>query len=127
MLQRPLTLGAAAAAGTILVAAVDPETTDVPLCPLKALTGLDCPLCGSLRAVASLARLDVARAFDHNALFTLAVPFLVAGWAAWLWTSWRARPVPLRAPWASAAALGVLAIFGVVRNLPLFPWLASGV
>lgn len=84
--------------------AVDPSARDVPLCPLKAITGIYCPFCGSLRAVHALAHLDLATALDHNVLFTLSVPFLVVGWVVWLgvsrgWTRpswWRADPpVPL--------------------------------
>ena len=74
----PVVVGALAVAGTALLAAVDPSARDVPLCPLKAITGLDCPFCGSLRAVHALAHLDLATALDHNVLFTLSVPFLRA-------------------------------------------------
>ena len=124
----PVVVGALAVAGTALLAAVDPSARDVPLCPLKAITGLDCPFCGSLRAVHALAHLDLATALDHNVLVTLSVPFLVVGWVVWLgvsrgWTRpswWRADPpVPL--------VLGlVLFAFAVVRNVPALGWLGSG-
>ena len=124
----PVVVGALAVAGTALLAAVDPSARDVPLCPLKAITGLDCPFCGSLRAVHALAHLDLATALDHNVLFTLSVPFLVVGWVVWLgvsrgWTRpswWRADPpVP--------QVLGhVLFAFAEVRNLPALGWLGSG-
>ena len=44
---RPRTAGLLAAAGLYLV---NPNTTHVPLCPLHAVTGLWCPLCGATRA-----------------------------------------------------------------------------
>lgn len=129
----PLVTGGAALAGTLLLAAVDPTTTHVPLCPLKAVTGLDCPFCGSLRAVHALTRADLATAADHNLVFTVAVPFLVAAWLWWTAEALGRRvPVPAMAAWAPARArtarwlgVGVLVAFAVVRNLPSMHWLAS--
>ncbi|QXC61203.1 DUF2752 domain-containing protein [Aquihabitans sp. G128] len=126
--RAPITVGVAALAGTVVLAVGDPNTTHVPLCPLKALTGIDCPFCGSLRAVHSLAHLDVVGALDHNVLFTLAAPFLVVGWAIWLLRS-TGRPVLPRwqLPASSNVAFAVLAVvFMVARNLPAFAWLGSG-
>lgn len=124
-----MTLGALAAAGTAAVAVVDPNTSGIALCPLLAFTGLDCPFCGSLRAVHALTRFDVGLALDHNAVFTVAVPLLLVGWLVWILRSLRhpgndrlALPV-----WSVTATLGVLAVFGVLRNLPDFAWFASGV
>jgi hypothetical protein len=125
MVRQPVTVGLAAAAGAGVLALVDADSTSIPLCPLKALTGLDCPMCGALRAVSALTRLRVSEAFDHNLLFTAAVPLLVVGWVYWLVTSARGdgrRPLPA---WATITAVVVLVAFAVVRNLPFFPWLAS--
>ena len=124
----PVTTGLAAMAGTALLGIGDPNTTHVPLCPLKAVTGLDCPLCGSLRAVHSLTRADLAGALSHNVLFTVSVPALVLGWAIWLAQS-LGRPVlpRLQVPsWTLPALLVIGLVFAVVRNLPMFSWLASG-
>jgi hypothetical protein len=122
------TVGALAAAGTAVLAVGDPNTTRVPLCPLKAVTGLDCPFCGSLRAVHSLTHLDLAGAANHNLVFTVAAPFLVAAWAWWLAGSlgW-VRPVPTDRLPAAARVVAVVALlaFALVRNLPAFSWLDS--
>ncbi|MCU1356667.1 MAG: hypothetical protein JWM89_2085 [Acidimicrobiales bacterium] len=124
--HRPVALGAAAAAGTALLAIGNPDTTHVPLCPLKAITGLDCPFCGSLRAVHSLTRLRVGEALDHNLVFTVAVPFVVVGWLLWLRRTVAGRPAPAPAPrWATTVAVAVLVAFGIARNLPAFAWLGS--
>jgi hypothetical protein len=126
--EGPVTTGALALVGTAVLAVGDPNTTHVPLCPLKAITGLDCPACGSLRAVHSLTRLDVAGALDHNLLFTVAVPALVAAWAIWLLRG-LGRPVLARLvvpAWGSATLVAVALTFGVLRNLPALSWLASG-
>lgn len=129
---QPATTGVVVAAATVVLAVGDPNTTHVPLCPFNAITGLDCPFCGSLRAVHSFTHLDLAGAASHNLLFTLAVPLLVAGWVAWMAASlgrplrWP-PPVPRPLPRVAVVAFWVLvAGFGVARNLPSWSWLASG-
>ena len=48
-----------------------------PKCIFYMLTGLECPGCGSQRALHALMHLRVAEAFRHNALLVSALPFLV--------------------------------------------------
>ncbi len=122
--------GAAVLAGTIYTAVLDPSSSHAfPLCPLKLITGLDCPFCGGLRATHALAHGHVVEAASHNLLFVLAVPFLVVAWCAWLLRS-LGRPAPdLTLPRsARIALLVVLAVFTVARNLPVagLHWLNSG-
>lgn len=125
MVRQPVTVGLVAATGVAALALVDADSASVPLCPLKSLTGLDCPLCGGLRAVSALSHLRVSEALDHNLLFTASVPLLVAGWLYWLWSAAR-EDVSWQPPrWASTTVLTLLVAFAVARNLPFFPWLAS--
>lgn len=64
----------------ILLAAVygifDPSSHLFPRCPFHALTGLDCPGCGSQRAVHALLHGDVVSAWHFNALLTASLPLL---------------------------------------------------
>lgn len=127
MVRQPVIVGAVAAAGTLGLAVVDADATSVPLCPFKAVSGLDCPFCGCLRAVSALTRFDLVEAMDHNVVFTASVPFLVLGWGAWLWASRSPSPVPRRfPPWVTVAAVVMLFTFTVARNVPRYSWLASG-
>lgn len=128
----PATVGAVALAGTALLATVDPSTSGIPLCPLHALTGLDCPFCGSLRAVHALTRLDIVAALDHNVVFTLAVPLLVLGWLRWMWRATRPASGVVDAPigpgvprWLGTGAVVFLVVFASARNLAPLAWLAS--
>ena len=110
-----LTCGAAGVAGDV---AFDPVHRHVPLCPFRAITGWDCPFCGSLRAVDRLVHGQVDAALQANAVLVLALPLL-----AWMWFDSAARRAtgqrPRHAPrWAVAAGVLVLAAFTVVRNLP---------
>ena len=48
-----------------------------PKCPLKMISGLKCPGCGSQRAVHSLLHLDIVTAFKYNALLVLSLPIVI--------------------------------------------------
>lgn len=131
----PLAVGALTLVATAYVGLVDPnQPGHYPLCPTKYLTGLDCPGCGGLRAVHSLATGDVRGALDHNAFAVLVlIPLAVALWLRWLIRSWRGDPPPTeRSWWERPAALwtfvAVMAVFTLLRNLsgvPAFAWLGS--
>ena len=102
--------GAAAAAGAVL-------------CPLNAVTGLDCPFCGGTRAVFAAARGDLTAAFSHNALVmtvALLAP-IIAPVAFVVARHPELRPKVAAVPWA-AVAVTVLVCFAVLRNLPV-SWL----
>jgi hypothetical protein len=83
----------------------------LPPCPVKALTSVPCPACGSGRATLALARLDLSAAFVSNPLFSAAALLFVAGGvvALALALSGRGVPEPRTLPTALRAAL-VLAV-----------------
>jgi len=105
------------------------DVAPVPLCAFHALTGLSCPFCGGLRAVAAASHLDLAAALSSNLLVTAALPVVTALWLRQVLRALRGR----RASFPSVSgrqwkALGlVLLVFMVWRNLPWLPlgeWLA---
>ncbi|HEX2903949.1 MAG TPA: DUF2752 domain-containing protein [Jatrophihabitans sp.] len=102
---------------------VNPNTTHVPLCPLHAATGLDCPLCGGTRAAWALLHGRPVLALHDNALFVLALPVLLYLWLRQLRQQRQrgGRRLPRGVIWA-VLALGIA--FGIVRNLPFGHWLA---
>lgn len=64
----------------------DPATDPFfPLCPFRAATGLECPGCGSQRAIHSLLHLQPGDALGYNPLMVLALPYILLGvWLEWL-------------------------------------------
>jgi hypothetical protein len=114
----PYRVAAAALAAGAADLAVDPTRTHIPLCPLRAATGLCCPLCGGLRATYSLAHADFAAALRDNALFVLALPVLVALWLEWIWRARRGSPPRRITAPAVVGLVVVCALFTALRNLP---------
>jgi len=127
-LAGPLAVAGLAVGALALTAAVDPnEPGHYPLCPTQAIAGVDCPGCGSLRAMHALGRGDLGAAADHNLLLVAALPVLAWIWLRWVRRSWLGlpRPEPVSARWVWGL-LALVAVFAVVRNLPSVPFLGSG-
>jgi hypothetical protein len=114
----PLRFAAALGAGLALDVAFDPQQRHVPLCPLHALTGIWCPLCGGLRAADSLAHGRVVEALHENALFVTSLPLLCAGWLYWFFEARAGRPRPTLPRAVTVLAVVVAIAFAIVRNLP---------
>jgi hypothetical protein len=90
-----------------------------PHCVFKQVTGLDCPGCGSTRALHHLLHGRVDEAFRFNPmLFALmgvgliALPSYVRG----------AQPRFLMQPWFAWGTFVVLTAWWIVRNTPIYPW-----
>ena len=86
-----------------------------PPCPLHALTGLNCPGCGATRAAHELAHGHVRTALHLNALLVLAIPAVVI---AGLWRGTNLRTSAL----IGWSLLGLIIMFGIVRNIPIQPF-----
>jgi hypothetical protein len=115
----PYRLAAAAALAGAIDVVGDPSRTHVPLCPLHALTGLWCPLCGGLRAVHAMSRGHIQSALHDNAMLVLALPVIAVLWAQW---AARTRTGSARRRWPRGTTLAVitaLAAFTVLRNLAI--------
>lgn len=134
----PLAAAGGLLAATTYIGLVDPNAPGhYPLCPTKYLTGLDCPGCGGLRCVHSLAHGDLVGALDHNAFVVLLViPLILGGLIAWAVREWRGDPPPapghrwFEKRWLGWTLVVVMVVFTVVRNIggvPAFAWLGSSV
>lgn len=118
------------AAGAGLVCAAvwfgDPTTPGgpLPVCPTKALLGIDCPGCGSMRMLYSVMHGDLLAAVKFNALAVLALVLLVFAFATWtygrvigrrMW-SWQ------QYRWSALVTMMLVLVWFVVRNLPFAPF-----
>lgn len=131
LLAPALTLvGASAALGYLAV--VDPhEPGHYPLCPTRALFGVDCPGCGLLRGTHELVTGNIAAALDNNLMLLVIAPLLAVLWVRWVVRSWRGaspevtyRRFRRRNAWIIAGVVAML-VFGIVRNVT--PFLGSGI
>jgi hypothetical protein len=103
----------AAAAGMVAVAAIYPTLPGHPslVCPLRAATGIPCPLCGMTRAVVAAVHghVGASLAFNPGGVVVLALALV-----ALVRPQWLSR---MRLPWWSFAALfGVLWVWNIGFN-----------
>ncbi|WP_255498734.1 DUF2752 domain-containing protein [Dysgonomonas sp. ZJ709] len=57
-----------------------PEESNIfPQCPFHYLTGLDCPGCGSQRAIHNILHFRIKEAFFFNPLLVISIPYLIYG------------------------------------------------
>jgi Protein of unknown function (DUF2752) len=112
-------------AGAFVVGYFNPTTAGFfPVCPLHAMTGLNCPGCGLTRGFHALLNGDVLTALHFNALlpvfgFVFAYLFL-----SMFLTAFRGRGLSWKFfhPAALYGFLFVVAAFFVLRNLPFYPF-----
>lgn len=68
---------AVVAAGIFYYLADPQDTPMAPKCPVKLLTGYQCPSCGAQRAIHAFLHGRIAEAVSYNLFFIIAIPFLL--------------------------------------------------
>ena len=129
---RPAIQRISAAAGIVVMTggasavwAFDPAQTHfLPVCPLLALTGFACPGCGLTRGFHALFHGDVLTALDFNALIPVWTAIFGYLFLSLVLTTFRGRGLPWKfiTPSMLFGFLVVLIGFGVLRNLPFYPF-----
>ena len=117
-------IGAAAAAFAVLYI-VDPQSCSLlPPCPFHAMTGLWCPGCGSTRGLHALAHGHLLQALRFNPLMVASLPFLLAALLLpFLQPGNRQTRTHLfiKPSWIWGM-LAMVVAFGIIRNIPLYPF-----
>ena len=126
--RRRLVTAAAVAAILVLAGALytfpPTENSFYPPCLFHRWTGLHCPGCGGTRCAHALLHGDPAQAAAYNLLAVLCLPYLLLLAANGLWYGATGRTAfRVWAPaWWPRAALVVVVLFWVARNLPWAPF-----
>jgi Protein of unknown function (DUF2752) len=96
-----------------------------PVCVFHALTGLNCPGCGTTRSLYALLHGDLRVALKDNALFILTLAALAVWSAQFTLRKIQSQPATVNiSPNFLWLFLVVTLVFAVVRNLPGFEWLS---
>lgn len=114
-------------AGAVYLFIFEPGRTGFfPLCPFRQLTGLQCPGCGTTRALHELAHGHFAAAFMLNPLLLIASPFLIWAFLRYTVTGLKGgvpRKNALPAPYIYAIFFVVVS-FWIFRNTPYYPFIS---
>jgi len=104
----------AVSAGWLALFLFNPATMMfLPPCPFHLLTGLYCPACGATRALHQLAQGNFTAALRLNALVVIVL------FGGGISAAYRRRPeLP---GWFLQILLATIGVFGIMRNIPLFP------
>lgn len=113
-----LVLAAAALLAAILFFFNPGQHGFYPFCLFYRMTGLQCPGCGSLRALHQLLHGNILEALRLNALLTLSLPFFVWLTVRSLAPLFGFQPIRLTVkPGWLWTGLAIVAAFGILRNL----------
>ena len=108
-------------AATILLLFPPAQYSFYPQCPIFEYLHLECPGCGTTRALAALLHGRLAEAFHFNALVILWLPAAAAYALLCHYRFLKGRPLrwPQTPPVAMYTACAVAVLFTIARNLPL--------
>lgn len=115
----------ALSAGAFAINYFNPSTNGFfPVCPLFKLTGFYCPGCGMTRGFHALFHGDILTALHFNALLPIWTALIVYLVLAMALIAIRGRGLSMKPfhPAVLWSFLAVTLVFGIVRNLPFFPF-----
>jgi len=118
-------IGVVCAALIVVYSRINPESSPLfPRCPSKLLTSIECPGCGSQRALHHLLNFRIANALAANTLLVLSIPYIFLLFLADLLKT--KRPFFARLHRTLHSTKAIWAVFAVVvlwwigRNLFVF-------
>ena len=90
------------------------------LCPIKAITGLECPGCGITRMFVALFHGNIYQAFRYNPLVFIELPILIILILLYKFNKKSRKVVNI----LFVILLVITIVYGVLRNIPMFYFLA---
>lgn len=115
----------AVGAGVFVVGYFNPTTAGFfPVCPLYALTGINCPGCGLTRGFHALFHGDVLTALHFNAMLPIYSFIFLYFFASMILIVVRGRGLSWKVfpPAAIYGFIFLVAAFFVLRNVPIYPF-----
>jgi len=119
MVRATAPLAILAVAVTVLLRLPPGQYSFYPQCPIYRYLHIQCPGCGTTRALAALLHGNITEALRLNAFTTFLIPFAALYTAAWYRRFLQRKPIQLpRLPHSAVyVTLAFAAIFSIVRNL----------
>lgn len=96
-----------------------------PECPFHKYFHLDCPGCGSQRAVHALLHGDVITALDYNVLLVLSIPLLMVHFSLKAYSYFTHKNIGLKFwynPNTPKIIFVIVVLFWITRNIPYLPF-----
>ena len=97
-----------------------------PECPFHKYTHLDCPGCGSQRAIHALLNGQITQAINYNLLLVLSLPMLLVHFSLKGLTMVTGRDYELKIwykPITPKIIFALVMVFWIARNIPREPFL----
>lgn len=94
-------------------------------CPSNLIFGINCPGCGSQRALHYLLHFDFFNALRNNVLFVIGFPFVLYFLLISFFNKWNGtkKTIPfITNKYVIIGLLIVIVLFGILRNIPIYPF-----
>lgn len=86
-------------------------------CPIHALTGLNCPACGTTRMALAITRMDFSSAFRYNGFMFITAPYLFVEVQYLLYKMETGEELNKVNKIVLYVWVGLLVLFGIFRNI----------
>lgn len=94
------------------------------ICPIHEILGLECPGCGGTRMALALLELDFYQAFRYNPFLFIALPICGIIYVWQMFTYIKSNKLWSKLDIFLIIYAIALCAFGIIRNMPLFSYLA---
>ena len=96
-----------------------------PACPFHKYVGLDCPGCGSQRAIHALLHGNILLAANYNLLLVISLPFLLVHFGLKIYSYFTKQDKTWKfwyKPSTPKIIFAIVIVFWVLRNIPYQPF-----
>ncbi|WP_428982692.1 DUF2752 domain-containing protein [Pedobacter rhodius] len=96
-----------------------------PECPFHKFLDLDCPGCGSQRAIHAILNGQIMAALDYNLLLVMSIPLLLIHLFFRIYAHLSKKDVILNFwynPVVPKIILIIVIVFWIIRNIPAYPF-----